>query len=166
MMRLSQRWQRRIKKMEKNNELTIEELRRILANPFYCMVIDEDMCVPHQPLVTEELWIKSAVKGIQENGAEVFLKDLLENLKGNYVPHGEPVINQEHPAHGEPHILIEPMLFGDYRVQVWDERLDSKLDREYFMRGREAAVATAIRVKKDLFPDLKIYEMQLDSLLS
>ena len=71
-------------------------------------------------------------------------------------------VHQTQPVHGEPHILIEPMLFGDYRVQVWDERLDSKLDREYFVRGRDAAIICALRVQADLFPDLKVYEMQVD----
>lgn len=49
------------------------------------------------------------------------------------------------------------MLFGDYRVQVWDENLSSMLDREYFCRGFESATKTALLVKTDLFPGLSVY---------
>lgn len=45
------------------------------------------------------------------------------------------------------HIEIEKMLFGDYRVQVWDETLDSLLDREYFCRGYASALMTAIEIR-------------------
>lgn len=53
-------------------------------------------------------------------------------------------------------IEIEQMLFGDYRVQVWDENLNSLLDREYFCRGYDSAVLTARRIKQDMFPKLDI----------
>lgn len=56
-----------------------------------------------------------------------------------------------------PHIEIEKMLFGDYRVQVWDDKLDSQLDREYFCRGIKSAFETAKEVKKDLFPELEVF---------
>ncbi len=54
------------------------------------------------------------------------------------------------------YISIEQMLFGDYRVQVWDDNLSSLLDREYFCRGFISAMTTAQLVKDDLFPDLEI----------
>lgn len=54
------------------------------------------------------------------------------------------------------YISIERMLFGDYRVQVWNEELNSLLDREYFCHGYESALLTAEGIKKDLFPDLEI----------
>ncbi len=69
--------------MEK--DITVEQLRRILANPFYAINIHPSMADEHEPLVSEEQWIKAGVVSIKENGAEVFLRDLLENLKGNYV---------------------------------------------------------------------------------
>lgn len=65
--------------------LTAEDLKRIFANPFYCIVVDERMCAPHEPIVTEDEWIKSASNLIKEIGAEEFLKNLLENLRGNWV---------------------------------------------------------------------------------
>ena len=47
----------------------------------------------------------------------------------------------------KPHIEIEQMLFGDYRVQVWDENLNSMLDREYFCRGKLSATLTALKIR-------------------
>jgi len=56
------------------------------------------------------------------------------------------------------HIEIEEMLFGDYRVQVWDENLCSMLDREYFCRGYESALATAYAIRTlESFSKFDIY---------
>ena len=66
-------------------KLTVDQFRRIIANPFYCINIHPSMCDLHEPIVTEEMWVKAGVESIKENGAEMFLKNLLENLKGNYV---------------------------------------------------------------------------------
>lgn len=66
-------------------------------------------------------------------------------------------MENEIPKSEVPCIEIEQMLFGDYRVQVWDERLDSMLDREYFCRGIGSAVHTAINLQHDTFPELPVY---------
>lgn len=60
------------------------------------------------------------------------------------------------------HIEIEQMLFGDYRVQVWDENLNSMLDREYFCRSWESAYMTALGVQSDIFPKLDIYTRKMN----
>lgn len=65
--------------------LTVEELQRILSNPFYAINIHPSHCEEHKPLVTEEMWIQAGVQSIKEGGAEKYLRNLLENLKGNYV---------------------------------------------------------------------------------
>jgi len=63
------------------------------------------------------------------------------------------------------HIEIEKMLFGDYRVQVWDENLNSRLDREYFCRGYASALFTAIDIRTlDGFSELPIYYRDMDNL--
>lgn len=54
------------------------------------------------------------------------------------------------------YISIEEILFGDFRVNVWDEQLNSALDREYFCRGYESALATAVLVQSDFFPYCEI----------
>ncbi len=61
-------------------------------------------------------------------------------------------------------IEIEKMLFGDYRVQVWDKNLSSMLDREYFCRGFESACFTALSIRESLFKDLPIFYRELDKL--
>jgi len=59
------------------------------------------------------------------------------------------------------HIEIEKMLFGDYRVQVWDESLVSMLDREYFCRGYASALLTATEIRTiESFKDLPIYSRE------
>lgn len=44
-------------------------------------------------------------------------------------------------------IEIEKMLYGDYRVQVWDDELNSQLDREYFCCGYDSALLTAYNIR-------------------
>ncbi len=58
-------------------------------------------------------------------------------------------------------IQIEKMLFGDYRVQVWNDDLSSALDREYFCRGYASAFLTAIEIKENLFNGLPIHYMEM-----
>ena len=62
------------------------------------------------------------------------------------------------------HIEIERMMFGDYRVQVWDENKDSMLDREYFCRGFASAMMTAIETRTlPGFAMLDVYYRDEDS---
>lgn len=61
------------------------------------------------------------------------------------------------------HIEIEQMLFGDYRVQVWDDRLSSCLDREYFCRGYASALLCAHEIRTlPGFERLDIYYRSID----
>ncbi len=61
-------------------------IKRILANPYYCLrSIDERLFGEHEPLVSEEEFIQAATRSIREQGAETYLKNLLKNLKGNFV---------------------------------------------------------------------------------
>jgi len=62
----------------------------------------------------------------------------------------------------EKHIEIEKMLFGDYRVQVWEKDLNSALDREYFCRGWGSAYLTALGIRESLFKGLPIYYREMD----
>lgn len=57
---------------------------RIFSNPFYCINISPELTADHTPLVTEEAWIKANTHLIQTIGAEKWLKELLENLRGNF----------------------------------------------------------------------------------
>lgn len=64
------------------------------------------------------------------------------------------------------HIEIEKMLFGDYRVCVWDENLNELLDKEYFCRGYESAfIMTAVNIRTlPSFADLPIWSRNGDNL--
>jgi hypothetical protein len=72
--------------------MEIKELIRIMTNPFYCIEIDEFLTSKHKTLVSEEDWIKVASSLIEEYGAEFFLKNLLENLKGNFIQGEESIL--------------------------------------------------------------------------
>ncbi len=63
------------------------------------------------------------------------------------------------------YISVEKMLFGDYRVQVWDKNLNSMLDREYFCRGETSALMTAMEIQNSLFPGLEIKHEPVPDLL-
>jgi uncharacterized protein YecA (UPF0149 family) len=60
------------------------DLAAVLGNPFYAINIDPSLARPHEPLVSEEQWIAANVRAIEENGPEVYLRNLLSVLKGNY----------------------------------------------------------------------------------
>ena len=77
-------------------KLTVKDLGRIIANPFYCLSqIHPAFSSEHKIMITEEEWIKCGVNSIKENGAEEYLRNLLENLKGNYVssPDDEDIVD-------------------------------------------------------------------------
>lgn len=65
-------------------QLTEDQFKKILANPFYAINIHKIFCMEHEPMVTKDEWVKSAMQSIKEEGAEVFLHRLLEVLEGNY----------------------------------------------------------------------------------
>jgi hypothetical protein len=52
---------------------TENDVRKLLSDPNYCLGANR--------AISEELWIKAAVRSINEDGAETFLRNLLENLK-------------------------------------------------------------------------------------
>ena len=57
----------------------------MIANPFYAINLDEDLAMPHEPLISEDDWIKANVPLIKELGPEAYLsRNLLSILKGNY----------------------------------------------------------------------------------
>ncbi|CAL9404773.1 hypothetical protein SUDANB58_01521 [Streptomyces sp. enrichment culture] len=56
-----------------------------LVNPFNAIEIHPSLAVPHEPLVSEDDWVRMMVKQIEEQGAEHTLRVLLHVLKGDYV---------------------------------------------------------------------------------
>ncbi len=67
------------------SKLTEQDLKKIFANPFYCINISEDLTVEHEPLISKEDWVKTNVKLVEEIGVERWLHTLLDVLEGGYV---------------------------------------------------------------------------------
>ena len=56
-----------------------------MCNPIYAIQIDEQLCLPHEPMLDEDTWVAANVRMIDEIGAEAWLRNLLSVLKGNWV---------------------------------------------------------------------------------
>ena len=61
------------------------ELIRIFTNPFYAINIHPELALDHPFIVSEEEFVRVAVNLIKEIGVEEYVKNMLENLKGNYI---------------------------------------------------------------------------------
>ncbi len=58
------------------------EVALMLANPFYCLrTVDPVFTMDHEPIVTEERFIAAGVELIKQEGAEAYIRLILENLK-------------------------------------------------------------------------------------
>ena len=73
-----------MKKIDSKKKWDEEAIREVLQNPLYCIGIDKIMT----PIVTKEQWIKSQIRLINEEGAELYAKTLLSIMtkifKENY----------------------------------------------------------------------------------
>jgi hypothetical protein len=70
--------------MSDDDEWTPGDVASMIANPFYAINIDKGLAVPHEPLISEDDWVKANVRLIEDLGAEPYLRNLLSILKGNY----------------------------------------------------------------------------------
>jgi hypothetical protein len=70
--------------MAHGDDWTPGDLASMVANPFYAINIDDGLTLPHEPLISEDDWIKANVSLIKELGPETYLRNLLSILKGNY----------------------------------------------------------------------------------
>lgn len=81
-----------------SEQLTIEALRKICANPYYCINIDEGLFGDHETIITKKDWVNVFTKniledddgnrlpdGLIENSIKENLYRLLDVLEGNYV---------------------------------------------------------------------------------
>lgn len=66
------------------DEWSEADIASMIANPFYAIKIDDGLTMPHEPLISEDDWIKANVDLIAELGPEPYLRNLLSILKGNY----------------------------------------------------------------------------------
>lgn len=64
----------------KFNDETIGDM---FCDPFYCLnKVDEYYCIEHEAIIDENIWRRTAVRYIEDHGAEDFIDRLLRNLKG------------------------------------------------------------------------------------
>ena len=70
--------------MADQEDWTPGDVASMVANPFYAINIDEGLALPHEPLISEDDWVKANVGLIAELGPEAYLRNLLSILKGNY----------------------------------------------------------------------------------
>lgn len=78
-------------------KFTGEDVARIIANPFNCLrSVDLIFIEDHEPLISESDFIKAGMNQIEQLGAEVYLRHLLANLKGEYVDFQEEEKPRKH----------------------------------------------------------------------
>jgi hypothetical protein len=70
--------------MADREDWTAGDVPSMIANPFYAITIDEGLCLHHEPMISEDEWVKANAKLISELGPEPYLRHLLSVLKGNY----------------------------------------------------------------------------------
>jgi hypothetical protein len=77
-------WGGTVASMADREGWTAGDVTGMIANPFYAITIDEGLCLPHEPMISEDDWVKANAKLISELGPEACLRNLLAVLKGNY----------------------------------------------------------------------------------
>jgi hypothetical protein len=74
----------KVASMDDQGDWTPGDVAGMIANPFYAITIEETLALPHEPMISEDDWVKANVDLINELGAEAYLRNLLSVLKGNY----------------------------------------------------------------------------------
>ena len=52
------------------------DMQRLIVNPFYCIEIHKDLCIPHETMVTRETWIDAMCNLVNEIGLEKALSTM------------------------------------------------------------------------------------------
>ena len=64
-------------------ELSTEDIRKMVSNPFYCLDrVAPWIAEPPGPVIPIEQWVAANAKLIEEIGAESYLRLLIQNLRG------------------------------------------------------------------------------------
>ncbi|WP_234439633.1 MULTISPECIES: hypothetical protein [Streptomyces] len=64
---------------------TPEMVMGILVNPFSAIEIAPALAAPHEPAISEDMWVQAMARFVEEQGAEHALRVLLHTLKGDYI---------------------------------------------------------------------------------
>ena len=66
---------------EPEGEWTKEAVRALLVNPFYAVTAAPSFCVPHEPTIERDVWVRANARLIEQIGAEAWLERLLDVLE-------------------------------------------------------------------------------------
>ncbi|MFD9246066.1 hypothetical protein ACFV0D_29900 [Streptomyces sp. NPDC059556] len=122
---------------------TPEAVLGMMINPFNAIEIHPSLTVPHEPMMTEDEWVRLGLRLVEENGVELALRALLKTLKGDYfgaeegAPYGYHYPDQEavdmHTAYQRgcdlmlQRLAVEPNLL---QRSIAAMRADETMDRE------------------------------------
>lgn len=70
---------------EESGSWTPEMVAGVIINPFNAVELAPELIYQHEPLISEEDWVRANLRVIEQSGAEFFLHALLRILKGEYV---------------------------------------------------------------------------------
>ena len=82
---------------ETEGEWTEEMVQELLVNPFYAVTAAPSLCVPHEPTIERNVWVRANARLIAEIGAEAWLERLLDVLES-----GGPAAGGDVPAPPRP----------------------------------------------------------------
>jgi hypothetical protein len=64
-------------------EMSTDDIRKMICNPVYCLDrVAPWIAEPPGPLIPIEQWVAAGTKLIEEIGAEAYLRQLIQNLRG------------------------------------------------------------------------------------
>ena len=66
---------------EPEGRWTEAAVRALLVNPFYAVTAAPTFCVPHEPMIERDAWVRANARLIEQIGAEAWLGRLLEVLE-------------------------------------------------------------------------------------
>ena len=65
------------------SDISTEDIRNMICNPVYCLDrVAPWIAEPPGPLVPVEQWVAASTKLIEEIGAAAYLRQLIQNLRG------------------------------------------------------------------------------------
>lgn len=62
----------------------VAQMRVTVADPYPAITVHPGLCLEHEPLVDEAMWIASNVPALSQEGHEAWLRNLVSVLKGAY----------------------------------------------------------------------------------
>ena len=62
-------------------KITIGDISGMLAQPFYAINFSESLFGDHEPMISEDEWIKVQIQLLKEMTQEEYFKELLKALK-------------------------------------------------------------------------------------